>query len=733
MVRGCVIRMKKITDLKIYKFLFDDSFDIKHKLQNSILAFGLIGSIVSWIISIVCGFNMIGNIINAVAIVFGGVALYISVVLKKKTIASYLTSIIINLIMFPAMFFFYGGIRSGMTIWYTLGLVFPWLIIEGVGCYIMFGLNLTMVSSLIVIQFLHPEWIAVPSERDIMIDVIQSIISVAIILGITLKYQGLVYEKQNQKLKEQDEELNAAIQAADKANIAKSNFLVNMSHEIRTPINAVLGMDEMILRECNEESIIGYAVNIQNAGQSLLSIINDVLDFSKIESGKMDILPVEYDLAQLLNDCYNMISLRAEKKNLKLIVENDENMPHLLKGDEVRIRQVIINFMTNAVKYTAKGQITLRCGCERLDGSRIMLKAAVEDTGMGISEENQKHLFSSFQRLDETQNRHIEGTGLGLNITKQLVDMMGGTIHVESELGKGSVFSFEVPQEVVSDEPIGSFESNRGKLVKSNKKYREKFKAPNAHILVVDDVKLNIDVMKGLLKKTQIQCDTAYSGRECLGLVRKKPYNLIFMDHLMPDMDGIETLSQIRKMADCPNRNTPVIALTANAMVGAKEKYSALGFADYLAKPIKSEELEDMLLQHLPGRLVNITSTEETDGGDGSQNGEKNSPLNTELGVFYCCGDEAFYKKVLEMFVENNKIRQLIDTYETKNWSAYGDILCTLKGAAMTIGAESFSTMLYGMEKSLKHGNTAFVEQYHNECITHYRKLIQAIREQLAK
>lgn len=722
--------MKKISEFKLYKFLFDDSFDIRHKLQNSIFAFGFIGCLSSCIISFSCGFNMTGNIINAASILFVGASLYLSAVQKKKEVASYLASIFINLVTFPSMFWFNGGVNGGMPLWYLLGLVFPWLIIEGVGCYIMFGLNLSMVTALIVTQYHHPEWIAPISEVDSMIDILQSLISVAIILGVTMKYQGHVYKKQNEKLKRQDEELSHAMETADKANIAKSNFLINMSHEIRTPINAVLGMDEMILRECNDQAIIGYAVNISNAGQSLLSIINDVLDFSKIESGKMDIIPAEYEIAQLLNDCYNMISIRAEKKNLKMTVINDETMPHLLKGDEVRIRQIIINFLTNAVKYTAKGQITLKCGCEVIDENTIMLECSVEDTGMGISEENQKQLFSSFQRIDEAQNRHIEGTGLGLNISKQLVEMMGGTISVKSTLGKGSTFSFSVPQQVISHEPVGSFESNRGKLTGAGKKYREKFQAPNAHILVVDDVKLNIDVLKGLLKKTQVQCDTAYSGRECLGLVRKNRYNLILMDHLMPDMDGVETLAQIHKMADCPNRNTPVIALTANAIVGAREKYCALGFADYLAKPIKSDELEDMLLKHLPSKLVKITATEEASSAQ-TQGGESDSLLNSQMGIFYCCGDKDFYRRVLVMFAENNKMRQLIDAYESKNWSGYGDILCMLKGSALTVGAESFATMLYSMEKSLRQGNSAYIEKKHGECIAHYRRLIQTIKERL--
>ena len=361
----------------------------------------------------------------------------------------------------------------------------------------------------------------------------------------------------------------------------------------------------MILRESSDESIISYASNIQSAGESLLSIINDVLDFSKIEAGKLELLPVEYDLQQLLNDCYSMIIMRAEKKNLLLEFHNDPKLPSKLFGDETRIRQIITNLLTNAVKYTSAGNVDMLVSSRRTGEDEIMLRFSVRDTGMGISAENQRQLFKAFSRLDEINNRNIEGTGLGLSITKRLTEMMKGTIGVQSTLGKGSEFWVEIPQRVISEAPVGIFIQNRRRSSGQRKKeYRERFQAPDARILVVDDVKLNIDVIRGLLKATRIKIDSAYSGKECLGLVRKKSYDLIFMDHLMPEMDGVETLNVMRRFPDSPNKDTPVIALTANALVGAKEKYTAMGFTDYLSKPVQTDRLELMLLRYLPEALV---------------------------------------------------------------------------------------------------------------------------------
>ena len=425
-------------------------------------------------------------------------------------------------------------------------------------------------------------------------DVLLNVFTIS--LGITIVLFSLETPEYHQ-LKETMVELEDAKEEAQKENASKSQFLANMSHEIRTPINAILGMNEMILRESEENSIQEYAQNIQSASEDLLSIVNEILDFSKVASGKMELVPVEYDVAALIRDCSTIVETRAAGKDLRLEVSCDESTPSKLCGDATRIRQIISNLLTNAVKYTPSGTITFRIRWAR-DKEGIKLIASVEDTGIGISEENQKRLFDTFERFDMEKNRNIEGTGLGLSITKQLVDLMKGEIGVYSELGKGSLFYVEIPQKVVSMEPIGKL--NQEVNVEQTKVDKEKYHAPKAKILVVDDVRMNVRVIQSLLKRTKIQIDTATSGKECLVLAAENTYDLILLDHMMPEMDGVETFQKLREDTTGLNYATPVIALTANAIAGAKEEYKKLGFDDYLSKPMKGEELEEMIQTYLP-------------------------------------------------------------------------------------------------------------------------------------
>ena len=396
------------------------------------------------------------------------------------------------------------------------------------------------------------------------------------------------------------------------SNETKGRFLANMSHEIRTPINAVLGMDAMILRECKDENIREYALNIQNAGQTLLSLINEILDFSKIESGKMEIIPVEYDFSSMIHDVVNMIMMRAEDKGLKMNLAVDSSIPYKVYGDEVRIRQILTNLLTNAVKYTKEGSLGLKVSGNK-DGEDILLHFVVEDTGIGIKPEDIQKLFARFERIEEDRNRNIEGTGLGMSITMQLLKLMDSELQVESEYGVGSKFAFEVRQKIVCDEPIGDLE----KRIKSQAvqyTYNATFVAPNAQILVVDDNAINRKVFRNLLKQTKVQVDETESGIECLELVKQKRYDIIFLDHMMPEMDGVETLHNMKKMNDYLCKDTPVIALTANAIQGAKEMYLNEGFDEFLSKPIQPETLEKMIKKWLPKELlVDEEGTENTE------------------------------------------------------------------------------------------------------------------------
>lgn len=530
-----------------------------------------------------------------------------------------------------------------------------------------------------------------------------------------------------------------------RANEAKSQFLANMSHEIRTPINGILGMDSVLLKECHDENLREYAKNIQSAGQSLLSIINDILDISKIESGKMEILTIRYQLFSVLNDCYNLTKIKLQNKPVSFIMQINEKLPSWLYGDEVRIRQIINNFLSNAVKYTKEGNITFELDFEEKTDEQILLVITVRDTGIGIKEEDLGKLFESFTRIEEKRNRNIEGTGLGLNLTKNLVNLMGGEVFAESTYGKGSCFTAKIPQKIADAKPMGDFGKRYQQYLSTSDDDKLSFLAPDAKILVVDDVTMNLKVVEGLLKATKIQIDTAVNGSECLECVKTTPYQMIFLDHMMPEMDGLETLEHMKNLADNPNAQTPVIMLTANAIVGAKEEYIEAGFTDYLTKPIRETELLEMILKYLPEELVcenggqGIEKSQDAQdmeqpeaGGEGAeplQRLEQLEGLDVKTGLTYCMNEEDFYIEMLQEFLQADKASQLKHFLAEEDWDNYRTTVHALKSTSLTIGAAHLSGEAKALEMAAKEGNMDYIRSHHDGVMDEYKELTDHLKE----
>lgn len=518
-------------------------------------------------------------------------------------------------------------------------------------------------------------------------------------------------------------ELEKAKEEAEQANRAKSQFLARVSHEIRTPINAVLGMNEMILRESKEEDTVRYATDVKDSSMMLLNIVNDILDSSKIESGMMELVPVKYELGSLLNDLYNMTNLKAKEKGLELVFDISPDLPCSLTGDDKRIRQIILNLLTNAVKYTERGSVTLK-----IEGvpqnENVILRCAVTDTGIGIKPEDMEAVQKMYCRVDVQRNRTIEGTGLGLNIVRQFLELMGSELKIQSEYEKGSVFSFELVQPVEDKTPLGDF---RERIQKSVSVYHSNYSAPEAKVLVVDDYKMNLKVFKGLLKQTKMQVFEAESGQECLRMLEKGRFDIVFLDHMMPGMDGIETLHTIKERKLC--EGVPIVMLTANAIKGDKERYLQEGFNDFLSKPIIPEKLDRVILRHLPQELVHSEEEKETVKKE-SQNcrdhgfepviqqvqGVQAVALETEAmtlaglrkrlpeidynaGMMLCGEDEEFYLELFKDFTELNIKEILVECREKEDYENYCIHVHGFKNNAYSIGAKKLGDLAYRIEQ----------------------------------
>lgn len=584
-----------------------EQLTFREKLNRLVMfvAFGCSGFAVSLL---ACGITLGADPIVWYAMLptnlLSGFAIFLTLTKKNSRIGSWFV-VVIGVIVFPLLFMTSGGTLSGVPIWIVMGLVYMFILFDGRALALVMSLIILSLLGIYVVTYYHPDLVAAGTRLYTYSDSFVAVVLVSCFIGLFIKLQARSYERERQLAEHRRQEVEQLARSKD-------IFFANMSHEIRTPLNTIIGLNEMILREENiSDEVAENAINIQNASKMLLTVINDILDLSKLESGKMEIVPTQYEISSMFSDLVNLIWIRAHQKNLEFKVDIDPEIPSMLYGDEIRIKQVVANLLSNAVKYTETGSVTLTAKSERIDANRILLRISVEDTGKGIRKESLDNLFDLFKRVDEPGTRYIEGTGLGLSISKQLIEMMDGKITVDSIYHKGSIFTVELKQQIINMEPVGSIDFAARRQLNRRTHYRQTFNAPDARVLVVDDNSMNLMVAVKLLRGTKIQIDTAGSGKEALEKTAKKAYHLILMDHMMAEMDGEAALKAVRSQPKGFCQRTPVIALTANIMPNAEQVYQKMGFDGYLTKPINSSLLEASLLKYLPHELVEYTVKEE--------------------------------------------------------------------------------------------------------------------------
>ena len=633
------------------------------------------------------------------------------------------------------------------------GSVALWIVLLPLAtCYMCSVKTGLFCSGVIALLFVALCWTPLRSfaEQRFPPALINRIPAFFILLTITMFMIMASYHRGVLERLRHEKDLRDARDAAEKANAAKSDFLANMSHEIRTPINAILGINTMLIRECRQlrgthpeigkemENIISLSGNIDGAGNNLLSIINDILDFSRIEAGKVEIVNAEYKLSALISAVSVMLGFRAKEKGLTFRINVDPELPERLKGDEVRMRQVILNLLANAVKYTEKGSVDLIVGREDSgalkEGGEIRLLVTVRDTGIGIREEDLDHIFAKFERADLTHNRSVEGTGLGLTIVKSLVRQMNGTIRVESRYGEGSAFTVVLSQQVIACEAIGDYQARYEQNIMEEEKQREPLHAPSASILAVDDSRLNLMVITGLLKYSGAKLSTAMSGDEALALTEQHPYDLILMDQMMPGMNGTETLRRLRKQSG-KNGETPVICLTADAVSGARERYIAEGFTDYLAKPVDSRSLEAILTKYLPAEKVCMEET--APSGEDPERALNQAEIaalraagiRAESAMAYCQNSLALYRMLLCEFVRDaeTRIKALESACAAQDWENYRISAHSLKSNSKTIGAAELSEAAAKLEVAAKENEADTIRRDHAVLIKKYRKTTETL------
>lgn len=586
--------MKKLSVL-----IFGRDLELKERLYRIIL---ILGGIMCFVSIIECIILMDIDIILlpiSIMLCVMSTALVMALKYRRFSLSASIVGLLMILGIFPMMFFYSGGIEGGATVWFSLGIIYAFIMFSGKRLAAYLVLTFASCGITYGVGYFHPEWIIpMASKKAFYLDSFYSVLIVGIIIGVIFKFQIKIYQEERAIVLAQKEEL-------EEFGNAKEAFFANMSHEIRTPINTIGGLDDMILRETDSKEIKEYARNIQAANQMLLNLVNDVLDLTQMELKSMEIIEAPYKTEEVFESLVDMIRVLADQKGLGFYVDVDKNLPSVLSGDQKRIKQVLLNILNNAVKYTETGSVTLSAYAEEVNEDSITLKISVSDTGIGIRKEDLETLYDPFRRADRHRNHKEEGNGLGLSISKQLMDLMGGEITVDSIYTKGSVFTIILEQKIVDVTSIGVINFLESEERNDDgEEYQQLFEAPEARVLVVDDNEMNTMVIEKLLQYTKVQVDVAFSGKECLALTKQKYYHVILMDYMMSEMNGAETLKEIRRQENGLSRDSHVVLLTASTLADSRRICEQYNFDSYLEKPIVGSMLEAELLKILPEDII---------------------------------------------------------------------------------------------------------------------------------